>query len=71
MLSLKEPFNGEIGTYILLGVFPDNFLGSADQRVKTTNHRFGQDHTKPNFRLQLVLLQILLKKMSKAFLVMC
>ena len=54
---MKDPLNGEIGIYVFSGMFPESFLRSADQRVKTTNHQFWEDHTKPNFRLQLVLLQ--------------
>lgn len=71
MLSVKEILNGEIAIYIILSMFPESFLRSADQRVKTTNHQFWEDHTKPNFRFQLVLLQKSPKKMSKAFLVRC
>lgn len=71
MLSVKKILNGEIAIYIFLGMFPESFLRSADQRVKTTNHQFWEDHTKPNFRLQLVLLQKSPKKMSKVFLVRC
>lgn len=41
MLSLKETSHGEKVIYIFLGRFPESFLGSADQRVKTTNHQFG------------------------------
>lgn len=55
MLLLKEPLNGEIGICTFSSMSPESFSGSPDQGVKMTNHQFGQDHTKPNFRLQLVL----------------
>jgi hypothetical protein len=56
------------GIYVFSDTFLECFLGSQDQKVTMSNQRFGQNHAKPNFRVEPVLKKISQRKMSKAFL---